>query len=86
MGFVNKIMPAEDLLDFAMQRAQQLAALPAAALRTTKRLLKAPQAATVAAVMSEEGGHFSRMLQSPEAREAFSAFLQKRKPDFSPFS
>lgn len=86
MGFVNKVMPAETLLDFAMQRALQLAALPAAALRTTKRLLKAPQAASVAAVMSDEGGHFSRMLQSPEAREAFSAFLQKRKPDFSAFS
>ncbi len=86
MGLVNTLMPPEGLLDYAMQRAQQLAALPAASLRTTKRLLKAPQASAMAAAMAEEGRHFGAMLQSPEAKEAFSAFLQKRKPDFSQFS
>lgn len=86
MGLVNKLVPQEGLLDFAMQRAQQLAALPAASLRTTKRLLKTPQAQATASAMAEEGKHFGAMLQSPEAKEAFSAFLQKRKPDFSRFS
>jgi enoyl-CoA hydratase/carnithine racemase len=86
MGLVNKVMPADALHEYALQRAAQLAAMPAAALRTTKRLLKAPLAEAKASVMAEEGRHFGAMLQSPEAREAFSAFLQKRKPDFSQFS
>ncbi|HZV94199.1 MAG TPA: enoyl-CoA hydratase, partial [Caldimonas sp.] len=32
-----------------------------------------------------EGQAFAARLQSPEAKEAFSAFFQKRKPDFSRF-
>ena len=33
-----------------------------------------------------ETGKFGALLSSPEAREAFSAFFQKRRPDFSQFS
>ena len=36
-----------------------------------------------AAAMEAESGHFRRMLTEPAAREAFSAFLEKRKPDFT---
>ena len=39
----------------------------------------------IAQRMADEGEQFRAMLGSPEAREAFSAFLQKRKPDFSQF-
>jgi hypothetical protein len=38
---------------------------------------------TVLQRMDEEGSIFRRMLVEPAAMEAFSAFLQKRKPDFS---
>jgi len=34
-------------------------------------------------VMAEEGASFGRMLREPAAREAFGAFMAKRKPDFS---
>jgi len=33
--------------------------------------------------MDEEGQLFGRMLHEPAAREAFAAFAQRRKPDFS---
>jgi enoyl-CoA hydratase/carnithine racemase len=33
--------------------------------------------------MAEEGRHFGAQLKSPEAKEAFAAFREKRAPDFS---
>jgi 1,4-dihydroxy-2-naphthoyl-CoA synthase len=35
--------------------------------------------------MASEGEIFGRRLKSPEAREAFQAFFEKRRPDFSKF-
>jgi enoyl-CoA hydratase/carnithine racemase len=37
----------------------------------------------VLAKMDEEGASFGRMLREPAAREAFGAFMEKRKHDFS---
>jgi enoyl-CoA hydratase/carnithine racemase len=45
--------------------------------------MKLSQAATVASRMVEEGASFGRMLREPAAREAFTAFMEKRKPDFA---
>jgi 1,4-dihydroxy-2-naphthoyl-CoA synthase len=36
--------------------------------------------------MSLEGKQFGEMLRAPEAREAFTAFFEKRRPDFSKFN
>ena len=49
----------------------------------TKRLMKQAQAPAIAQRIVEEGATFGRMLGEPAAREAFGAFLDKRKPDFS---
>jgi enoyl-CoA hydratase/carnithine racemase len=49
----------------------------------TKRLMKAGQAKLVMAQMDDEAASFVRMLKEPAAVEAFSAFMEKRKPDFS---
>ena len=68
-----------------LERAQALARLPASSMRVTKRLLKQGQQQAIAQQMQAEGEEFRAMLGSPEAREAFSAFLEKRKPDFSRF-
>ena len=49
----------------------------------TKRLMKKGQVSIVAERMAEEGASFGRLLREPAAREAFTAFMEKRKPDFS---
>jgi enoyl-CoA hydratase/carnithine racemase len=86
MGLVNRVLPADDLMDFARAQAARLAALPASSVRATKQLMKQGAAQEVRAQMAEEGRHFGRMLAAPEAKEAFTAFFEKRKPDFSRFS
>jgi len=86
MGLVNKVLPSAELMTYAYAQAAKLVVLPASSLRTTKRLMKARHADAVIAQMIEENDHFSAMLQSPEAKEAFAAFFERRKPDFSKFS
>jgi enoyl-CoA hydratase/carnithine racemase len=84
-GFVNRVVDDADLMDTARDIAQRLAALPPQAVRLTKRLIR-HGAPDVAARMAEELALFSERLGSPEAKEAFAAFMEKRKPDFSRFS
>jgi enoyl-CoA hydratase/carnithine racemase len=85
IGMVCEVVPAENLFARARQAAAALAALPPDALRLTKRLLKERHGAAIADSIAEETKIFSERLSSPEAKEAMSAFLEKRKPDFSRF-
>ncbi len=85
IGLANAVLPDAALLPAALERARKLAGLPPAALRATKMLLKQSAAATVAQAMQDESVVFRQRLASPEAREACTAFLEKRKPDFSRF-
>ena len=64
-------------------KAKKLAAKPLSSLMETKRLMKKGQFGAVAQQMADEGESFRRMLQEPAAKEAFTAFMEKRKPDFS---
>ena len=85
IGIVNKVVPAADLAAFVRERAAALAAKPAGALRNTKQLLRYSATASVSERMTEEGALFGAALQSDEAREAMTAFMEKRAPDFSRF-
>jgi len=82
-GIVNRVLPPTEVNAYAQTQARKLAGKPLNSLVETKRLLKASSAAQVQAVMSEEGAIFGRMLREPAAKEAFAAFLEKRRPDFS---
>jgi len=85
-GLINKIMPAREVLEFAQAQAQKLAALPAVSLRATKRLMKLDTGPLIEERMGEEAREFRERLASPEAKEAFAAFFEKRKPDFTRFT
>jgi enoyl-CoA hydratase/carnithine racemase len=83
VGLVNRVLPPTEANGAAQGAARKLAAKPLSALIETKRLMKQGQAAPILARMAEEGASFGRMLREPAAREAFGAFMEKRKPDFS---
>ena len=84
-GFVTGIIPEGELLEHARAAAAGLAALPPESVQSTKRLMKRSRAAAVAEAMAEEGRLFRERLAGPEAKEAMTAFFEKRKPDFSKF-
>lgn len=86
VGLVNRIVPPTEANGVAQAQARKLAAKPSAAVAETKRLLKSAGMAQVLARIDEEAASFARLLQEPAAKEAFSAFLEKRKPDFKRFS
>jgi enoyl-CoA hydratase/carnithine racemase len=86
IGLVNEIVAPEKLFETAKAKARALAAKPPAALRATKALMKQALIAEIDETMAREIREFMERLRSPEAKEAFSAFLEKRKPDFSKFS
>jgi enoyl-CoA hydratase/carnithine racemase len=83
MGLVNRIVPPTEANALAQRQAQKLATKPMSSLLETKRLMKKGQAALVAEHMAEEAAIFGRMLGEPAAQEAFTAFLEKRRPDFT---
>jgi len=85
VGIVTAVVPQENLMEEARKAAAQLASLPPESLRLTKRLLKKRHGAAIGEAIAEETKIFSERLSSPEAKEAMSAFLEKRKPDFSRF-
>jgi len=83
VGLVNRVVPPTEANGIAQTQARKLAAKPLAALVETKRLLKKSQQPAVQERITEEAQSFARMLREPAAREAFTAFMEKRKPDFS---
>lgn len=86
MGLVSKVLPQDELRAFAQSQAAKLVALPAASVRTTKALMKRSRTPAINEAMAAENQLFGAMLVAPEAREAMSAFMEKRKPDFSKFA
>jgi enoyl-CoA hydratase/carnithine racemase len=84
-GIANAVLPAGEVVKHARRVAERFNALPPGAVRETKRLLRRHRSAALLETISVEGQVFGQRLQSPEAKEAFSAFFEKRKPDFSRF-
>ncbi|OYT92585.1 MAG: enoyl-CoA hydratase [Burkholderiales bacterium PBB3] len=83
VGLVNRIVPPMEANGVAQAQARKLAAKPLSSLMEIKRFMKKGQMAKVLEVMAEEGERFGQMLREPAAREAFTAFMEKRRPDFS---
>ena len=83
VGLANRVVPPTEANGYAQAQARKLAGKPLSSLIQTKRLMKKGQMAQVHAHMDEEAISFGRMLSEPAAREAFTAFMEKRKPDFS---
>lgn len=85
-GIANAVLPAGEVAPHARRVAERFNALPPSAVRATKRLMRGRLAEGLFHTIDAENAVFAAQLESPEAKEAFSAFFQKRRPDFSRFS
>jgi enoyl-CoA hydratase/carnithine racemase len=81
-GLINAIVAPGELAGTALAAARRLAAKPRAAMFAARRMLKVDPA-LVTATIAKELAEYRTLMRSPEAREAFAAFLEKRKPDFA---
>ena len=84
-GLANAVLPAGEVVNHARRIAERFNALPPSAVREAKRLMRRGSSEAVVQTMRVESEAFASRLRSPEAREAFQAFFEKRKPDFSKF-
>jgi enoyl-CoA hydratase/carnithine racemase len=82
-GIANRTVPAGELHSVARAAAIAIASRAPASVVATKALMR--DEAVLLAHMSQESGHFLRQLKSAEFKEAFTAFSERRAPDFSKF-
>jgi 2-(1,2-epoxy-1,2-dihydrophenyl)acetyl-CoA isomerase len=82
IGIVNRVFPADELLDEALKMGQQLAEGPAVALAQAKEILNASSNLSLGAVMELEIYAQSFCFQTQDHKEGVIAFLEKRKPLF----
>jgi enoyl-CoA hydratase/carnithine racemase len=83
LGFVTQVVSDQNLLATATETARKLAAKPAGALQASKRLMKRSFREQIKAAMKAENEEFSAQVRSEDAKEALTAFLEKRRPDFT---
>jgi enoyl-CoA hydratase/carnithine racemase len=81
LGLVNAVVPVEELRKKARAAALKLASQPAGSLSHTKALMR--DTAAITAQIDREGAILKERLKGPEAREALTAFAERRKPDFT---
>jgi enoyl-CoA hydratase/carnithine racemase len=85
-GIANAVLPAGEVVAHARRIAERFNALPPGAVRDAKRLMRRASQTEVLQTIGVEGEIFGQRLSSPEAKEAFSAFFQRRRPDFTSFT
>jgi enoyl-CoA hydratase/carnithine racemase len=83
LGLVTQVLPDQKLLATASEAAQRLAEKPAGALQACKRLMRTPAREQLEQAAKLENEEFAARLRSADTKEAFTAFLEKRPPDFT---
>jgi enoyl-CoA hydratase/carnithine racemase len=83
IGLVTRVVPDTELSVTVTQTAEKLASKPIGALQATKKLLKRSSREVIDQAIQAEVEEFSSRVRSAEVREVFTAFMEKRKPDFA---
>ena len=82
LGLATRVVPDQELLATATATARELADKPPAALQACKRLMRSSTRELLERAVKLENEEFAARVRSAEAKEAFTAFLEKRRPNF----
>lgn len=81
-GFLNRVVPADQVLDTAIELAEKIAANGPLAVKMIRRSARACLGLTEPEALALEQEFAAPVFASEDAREGPKAFLEKRKPQF----
>jgi enoyl-CoA hydratase/carnithine racemase len=82
LGLINRVVPAEGLMDWALETADQIAAHSPSAVQAVKRQISATIADHVRSREPMEQELGDRVRASAHFKEGVAAFLEKRRPSY----
>lgn len=82
MGLVNKVVPADELLDYCLEMAKRIAARGTQAVRLSKEAVNHGRDMDLENALGLESDLYALVFSSGEPREGCGAFLDKREPNF----
>ncbi len=82
-GLVSKVFPADVLVDEAVKMAQVIASKGRVSVMMAKEAVNAADELTLAEGLRFERRLFHSLFATKDQKEGMSAFLEKRKPDFT---
>lgn len=83
IGLYNRVVPLSDLVSEGRRWAESLAAGPSFALEITKKMIYREANMDVESALAAETEIQAACMEDPNFREAYEAFMAKRKPEFS---
>ena len=83
MGLINAVYPVEDFLEKGLSLAQEIASRAPLAIQATKRAINQVDELSLSDGLNEERDLFFNLFSTQDQKEGMSAFLEKRKPDWT---
>ncbi len=82
VGLVNRVVPAESLMDETKKMAKEIASKPTISVRAAKEAILRAQDTTLEVGLEFERKAFYMLFATEDGKEGMKAFLEKRKPVF----
>jgi enoyl-CoA hydratase/carnithine racemase len=82
MGLVNKVVPADQLMDHVMDMAGEIASNAPLAVRAIKRMMRAAETETFEQNVHHVFLQLLPLFRTKDFKEGVAAFIEKRPPNF----